>query len=267
MLTHSTQLDPNSETGVFYRDALEILTHAGTPFLVGGAFALQPYTGLVRDTKDFDIFVRPEDRDRVLERFAARGYSTEVTFEHWLAKAYCGDMFVDVIYSSGNGIARVDDEWFEYARDGNILGYDVKLCPPEETIWSKGFIMERERYDGADIAHLLLAAGHSIDWQRLIRRFDDNWRVLYSHLILFGFVYPNDRSVIPDWVIFQMIRRQLTELESESEDALVCRGTFLSRAQYVIDIDEWGYEDARTLPSGTMTPEAAAAWTEAGLAE
>ena len=28
-------------------------------------------------------------------------------------------------------------------------------------IWSKAFIMERERYDGADIAHLIWRAGAS----------------------------------------------------------------------------------------------------------
>ena len=31
------------------------------------------------------------------------------------------------------------------------------LIPAEEMIWSKAFIMERERYDGADVAHILRA--------------------------------------------------------------------------------------------------------------
>ncbi len=57
-------------------------------------------------------------------------------------------------------------------------------------IWSKAFIMERERYDGADIAHLILACGRDLDWRRLLGRFGRRWRVLLSHLVLFGFVYP-----------------------------------------------------------------------------
>ena len=36
-----------------------------------------------------------------------------------------------------------------------LLGVPVKHCAPEEMIWMKAYIMERERFDGADIAHIL----------------------------------------------------------------------------------------------------------------
>jgi hypothetical protein len=65
---------------------------------------------------------------------------------------------VDVIWSSGNGIANVDPSWFEYALEEDVLGQHVFLCPPEEMIWSKAFVMERERFDGADVI-LVLARG------------------------------------------------------------------------------------------------------------
>src|SRR5437763_1505759 len=81
---------------------------AGVPFLVGGAYALNYYTGIVRHTKDFDFFVRPEDTERTLEALAAQqGLHTEMTFPHWLGKVYSGDEFCDVIFSSGNGVCRV----------------------------------------------------------------------------------------------------------------------------------------------------------------
>ena len=44
----------------------------------------------------------------------------------------------------------------------------VLLAPPEEMIWSKAFVCERERYDGADVNHLLRACGRQMDWQRLL---------------------------------------------------------------------------------------------------
>ena len=78
-----------------------------------------------------------------------------MAFHHWLAKAHHGDKFIDVIFNSGNGVAEVDDEWFAHAVDEEVLGAPVKLVPAEEMIWSKAMIMERERYDGADVAHLL----------------------------------------------------------------------------------------------------------------
>ena len=34
-------------------------------------------------------------------------------------------------------------------------------------------------------------------------------------------------------------------------------------AQYLVDIDEWGYEDARVQPRGGMTEEQVATWTAA----
>src|SRR4051794_37395457 len=61
------ELDP--ETCRFYREALVIMEKAGIPFLVGGAYALQRYTGISRHTKDFDIFVRPTDAQRALKAF------------------------------------------------------------------------------------------------------------------------------------------------------------------------------------------------------
>ena len=58
--------------------------------------------------------------------------------------------------------------------------------------------MERERYDGADVAHIILAYGDRMDWRRLIDRFGRYWRVLLSHLVLYGFIYPSAaRACLP----------------------------------------------------------------------
>jgi hypothetical protein len=137
--------------------------------------ALNLYTGIKRDTKDLDIFVRPEDCPAALRLWSQAGYETEMVFEHWLAKAYSDGAFVDLIFSSGNGIARVDDSWFRHAISAEVLGIQVSVCPVEETIWSKSFVMERERYDGADIAHLLRACGPQIDWRASPRSSGPGW--------------------------------------------------------------------------------------------
>jgi hypothetical protein len=36
-------------------------------------------------------------------------------------------------------------------------------------IWSKGFVMERERFDGADVTHLLRAVGPKLNWDHVWR--------------------------------------------------------------------------------------------------
>src|SRR5438034_2267991 len=245
----------------FYIDALGKLQNTNIPFLVGGAFAFSHYAHVPRETKDIDVFVKPEDLQRVLEAFEQLGYQTEVPFPHWLGKIHADDNLVDVIFSSGNGVARVDDLWFEHAVKTNILGLIVRMTPVEEMLWSKAFIQERERFDGADVLHLLRETGPSLDWPRLLMRFGDYWRVLLSHLILFGFAYPDKRQNVPAWVMEELIRRLTVSRPNLQSD--VCYGTLLSREQYLHDIDRLKYHDGRQEPHGSMKTEEIAIWTDA----
>jgi hypothetical protein len=244
----------------YYRDALQRLNAAQAPYLVGGAYAFALYTGIQRHTKDCDIFVRARDCERVLAVLADAGYRTEVTFTHWLGKAFSGDHLIDVIFGSGNGLCAVDDAWFTHAPAAELLGVPVRLTPAEEMIWSKAFIMERERFDGADINHVLRACGASLDWERLIARFGTHWPVLLTHLVLFRYSYPADLDPIPRRVLTMLLERAATDIAAGDER--VCRGTLLSR-QYVHDVRRWGYRDARVRPLGGMTADEVARWMAA----
>jgi hypothetical protein len=244
----STQNTLDRQTYQFYQRAIAMLQMAQVPFLVGGTFAFAYYTGIVRKTKDLDLFVRSGDTERCLLVLAEAGYRTELTIPHWLGKASDEAQFIDIIFSSDNGIGTVDDEWFTYAVEQTILDMPVLLCPREEMIWDKAFIMERERYDGADVAHLLRGALEHLDWSRLLRRFHPHWRVLFSHLTLFGFIYPDERTLIPDWVMHDLVVRLWHEQENLANTAQLCRGTLLSQTQYMPDLKEWGYRDARHDP-------------------
>ncbi len=254
-------LDP--ETRAFYAHAIGLLEESRVPFLVGGAYALKEYAGIERHTKDFDIFVVPEDCPRVLAAFAAAGHRTELTFPHWLGKVYHHDAFVDVIFSSGNGLARVDRDWFDHAVATDVFGRRVRLCPAEEMIWSKAYLMERERFDGADIIHILRARGDRLDWDRLLCRFGPDWRLLLCHLTMFGFVYPGERDRVPARVMNLLLGRLRDEVKAGNPaDEHLCQGTLISRQQYFVDVEEWGYTDARTV-RGTMTNQDIAHWTAA----
>jgi hypothetical protein len=259
----SDQVVLSSTARAFYRRAIRALHEARLPFLVGGAYALAFYTGIVRYTKDFDVFVRPEDAARTLDILAAIGCQTEMTYPHWLGKAYRRDEFVDVIFSSGNGVVRVDDVWFANAPPGEVLGEAARFCPVEETIWSKSYVLERERYDNADINHLLHALGPDLDWQRLLERFGPHWRVLLSHLVLFGFAYPAERNRVPSWVMEELLHRLEEEMHTPPPERRLCQGTLLSREQYLIDVQQWGFEDVRLAPAGRMSPVDIARWTAA----
>jgi hypothetical protein len=247
----------------FYRDALDLLTRSRIPFLVGGAFAFLHQTGIDKSTKDLDIFIRPVDVPRVLEAARKAGYGAELVYSHWLAKLKAPEGFVDVIFSSGNGVAVVDEGWFEHSREVELLGLPVRIAPVEESLWSKAFVMERERYDGADVAHIILAHGPTLDWRRLIERFGPHWRVLLSHLVLYGFIYPSERSRVPPWVVEELADRLLTETEAPDPADPVCNGTLLSWAQYLGDVLSGTFRDGRIRPYGSMTAQEVARWTAA----
>jgi len=254
------------EAREFYCHTVSVFEQANLDVLVGGAYAFARYTGIERHTKDLDIFVKASDFKRTLGALETAGYQTDIPFPHWLGKAHCGEYFVDVIYSSGNGVAQVDDEWFEHAVADHVFDLPMRLCPVEEMMWSKAFVQERERFDGADVAHLLLARADHLDWQRLLRRFGQHWPVLLSHLVLFGFIYPSERQRVPGWVMHDLMRRLEVASSAPAFPEHICRGTLLSRQQYLVDVAEWGHRDARALPDNPMTDPEIANWT-AGIAE
>jgi predicted nucleotidyltransferase len=263
VLAPSLEDEVDPDTAAFYRRALRVLADAHVPFLVGGAFSHACFTGIRRSTKDLDLFIRREDYERVATLMRAEGWQTEMTYPHWLAKVYCGEEFIDLIFNSGNGVTPVDERWFRDNPQADILGVPVYVANIEDSLLSKAFIMERERYDGADIAHLLQANAERIDWPGLLARFGDNWRVLLAHLTLFGYVYPGERHRIPQWVMEQLVARLADEIrQPPPEDRHICAGTLLSREQYLHDVERLGYMDGRLTKASTMTEEDVSHWTQ-----
>lgn len=225
--------------------ALHLMREAGIPFVVGGAYAYAHYTGIHRDTKDLDLFIQKADADRAIDVFEANGWRTERNTHGWLHKAFWGDYLIDLIYSSGNGITAVDEAWVANGMEGQVLGQPCLMAPVEEIIWSKAFVLERERFDGAELNHLFLEMGSRLDWKRLLQRFDRYWEVLLSHLLFFRFAYPSDRENVPDWVMMGLLARAFDSVRGGNWSGRLCRGRLLSKVLYRVDVEERGYEDGR----------------------
>lgn len=263
-LAPSLEEEVNPVTADFYRRALRVLADAEVPFLVGGAFAHACFTGIRRSTKDLDLFIRREDYERVAKRMQAEGWHTEMTYPHWLAKVYAGEDFIDLIFNSGNGLTPVDERWFDDNAQAEILGVPVRVANMEDSLLSKAFIMERERYDGADVAHTIQVNAERLDWEKLVQRFGAHWRVLLAHLTLFGFIYPGERHRVPAWVMHHLAQRLAQEAaQPPGEDLHICAGTLLSREQYLHDVERLGYVDGRLTSMSTMTPDDVRTWTDA----
>src|SRR6266478_5690617 len=245
-----------------HRRSVVALQDADIPFLIGGAYVVEVYAGVSRQTKDFDLYLRPQHVDLALDALKRAGYKTKKTFPHWLAKAGRGRDHLDLIFRAGNGLCEVDDSWFERAHGHKFLGLSVKLCAPEEMIWMKAYIMERERFDGADIAHILQSCAEKLDWPHLVHRFGPDWRVLLSHLVLFGYIYPSEHGRIPAAIMDDLMSRLRKDAPITGPER-VCRGTLLSRKQYLLDVQERGFHDARLEDRVHMDDKDIAHWTRA----
>lgn len=226
----------------FYTDILKLITKSEIPFLLGGAHALQEHTGINRDTKDLDLFVKPGDYTKILKLLMLEGWQTEITDSRWLAKARHNDHFIDLIFSTPSGVFTVDDTWFTNVSETKIFNSGIKYLTAEELILTKATLMDRGRFDGADVNHIILKQGRSMDWGRLMMRMEPYWEILLAHLVMFRFVYPTDLKCIPKKVFKELLDRLEHQLVLPLPKEKICRGPILSRTQYEVDIKRWGYQ-------------------------
>ena len=226
-----------------YQEMLSLLAESRIPFLVAGTFAVNAYTGINRPTKDLDIFCKGSDFPKILTYFQGKGYETAIEDERWLAKIKRAEVFMDVIFNSTIAVNPVTGAWFQHSHRAEVFGIPVQLLPPTELIWSKIFVQDRMKYEGADVAHVILTQSEKIDWQRLLNYMEQYWEVLLMQAINFRFVYPTERKKVPAWLMSELVERLKRQEELPLPETRVCRGRLFSRDDYLHDITAWKFAD------------------------
>ncbi len=214
------------------------MTRNQIQFVIAGAFALHEHTGIWRDTKDLDFFLPAPEVPRALELLQQDGFITEITDPVWLAKARRGDYFVDLITGMSNAVIRVDYCWIERAMPCQVLGLPVRMLAPEELIASKVFVTFRERFDGADICHIIFGTRGKIDWQRLMRLLGEHWEMLLWCLVLYQYIYPAYSNYVPRAIWDELLQRFKIELDHPNKD-IQFRGSLIDEKMFAIDVTEW----------------------------
>ena len=218
-----------------YKRCLQTLNEAGVKYVISGLYALYEYTGIYRKTKDLDVFVEPEHVVEAARVLKAAGFKVYLEQSHWIAKAMWGEVQTDLIYGMGNGTAFIDKLWWERSRPGILAATQVRVAPPEDLIWHRLYVSERHRSDSADVLHLIMRRGPELDWQHLLERVGENWRLLLAQIHLFDFVYPGHRPHVPHWVREELYGRAEREIDVVG-DPSICRGTMISRFSFTIDV-------------------------------
>jgi len=238
-VTSSFEPDFDQAQRGFYREVLELLNEHQIPYAVSGAFALQQHTGIWRVTKDLDVFVTAANVPKALDMLAKAGFRCEVPDPVWLAKAHRGEFYVDLITGMSNAALCVQDDWIERARPAVVVDVATRVLAPEELIASKLFVTRRERFDGADIAHVIYGTPGELDWDRVLTLIGEHWEILLWALVLFRYIYPANSGYVPARIWNELLGRFQKEVSTPGPSARF-RGSLIDDKMFAIDVAEWG---------------------------
>ncbi len=193
----------------------------GLQFAIGGGFATMTYTGQWRETKDIDLYLMQSDKYemiRVLTDCGLEDYYQQQPYErHWIYRSYKEGVIVDVIWAMANRRAAVDEDWL-YGPELAVDGEHFRLVPAEETLWSKLYVLQRERCDWPDAMSLIYALGGGLNWRHLLERVKEDAPLLTALFYVFAWVCPNRARELPSWLWSELgVRREQAEPPPEGE--------------------------------------------------
>lgn len=193
---------PDDEWAV-YQEVLETAIARDIPFALGGAFAVATYTGCWRNTKDLDLYVLPEDRDRMIEALGELGFRDYFEVKGydrwWIYRSHREGTIVDTIWAMANHRQQIDSLWMS-GPEVNLRGRRIRVLPAEAMLWDKLYIMQRDRCDWPDVLNLLYAAGVRVDWDMLLGRICDDIPLMAGALSVFRWIAPGKAAEFPEWL-------------------------------------------------------------------
>jgi len=230
------------EATSLYREVLLAMNEHGMPYAVAGAFALQKYTGIWRLTKDLDLFMKAQDVPAALQYLAEHGFRCETLDPVWLAKAHRGEYFVDLISGMSNAVIVVDDSWMQRTQPATVAGVESRIISAEDLLASKLFVIRRERFDGADIAHIIYRTQGKLEWGRILQLAGEHWEIVLWALILFRYVYPAHTDYVPA-ALWQDLLSRYMHLVQHPDSNAPFRGSLVDDNIFSIDMKDWGLEN------------------------
>lgn len=197
-----SSLVPEEQWAV-YAPVLRGARERGLRFAVGGGLAFSLYSRHPRNTKDMDIFIVEDDHQEFLRLMKEAGFTeyTAVPYDPtWSYRGQRQGYIMDLLWRMLNDRAPFDEIWTARGWDLEIRGVPVKLLPPEELIWTKIYILGRERCDWPDILEIVQARGTTLDWAHLLERLGPDAPLLGAVLSLFRWLCPGRAADLPVWL-------------------------------------------------------------------
>jgi hypothetical protein len=189
---------------LLYRCIFSEATRLRIPFAIGGGLAAMVYADHPRDTKDIDLYVQPKDREAMIKVVLDAGLSDYFDRNpydrNWIFRSFRDDSIVDVMWAMANQRAQVDPEWLN-GPSVSIGGLSVRLVRPEETLWSKLYVLQKDRCDWPDAINMLSGMAADLDWAHLMRRTAEDTPLLAALVQVFQWICPDQCSALPPGVL------------------------------------------------------------------
>jgi hypothetical protein len=174
------------------------------PFALGGGLAVGVYTGKGRHTKDLDLYILPEHREWIVNVMSECGlddlHPTKPYDRNWIYRGHDSQVIVDAIWAMANRRAQVDRNWLDSGPIIQMFNQQFRVVPPEELIWSKIYVLQRDRCDWPDILNLIGATGPSLDWHHLLNRAGEDQPLIKGLVSVFSWVSPDRARELPKWI-------------------------------------------------------------------
>ena len=151
--------------------AVAALREDDIPFLLAGSLAVWAQGGPEK-RKDLDFVVKQEDAERAVAALEKAGMRPDRPPEHWLLKAWDGDIVVDIIFEP-RGL-EVSDEVIARGRELHVLGIDVRVMALEDVLHSKLRALDEHSADFSGLIGLARAVREQVDWDEVRRRTEDS---------------------------------------------------------------------------------------------
>lgn len=196
---HDHNLTELSSLNKILFETIETLEESSIPYALIGGVAVKSL-GRPRITHDIDLFVRPDDAERVLTVLEGKGFTSQKRDPFWLFKAWREEILVDVIFKSSGDIY-FDEEVRSHVRRVPYLNHHLNAISPEDFIVIKAAAHQEHNPHHWHDALAVLKQGN-IDWEYLLRRAKHAPRRILA-LLIYG--QSNDIAV-PNEVIQKLYR-------------------------------------------------------------
>ncbi|HYG96266.1 MAG TPA: nucleotidyltransferase [Solirubrobacterales bacterium] len=144
--------------------AAAALEAQGIPYLLGGGLGCWARGG-PPSSNDIDFMLKPEDAERAQEALAEAGMRPENPPEHWLLKAWDGDILIDLIFEPSG--MRIDDEVIARGDEISVMAMHMRVMDLNDILITKLHALDEHSADYGDLILITRSLREQIDWARV----------------------------------------------------------------------------------------------------